>query len=513
MHLMSRLKQVSARCSMAGIGVALSLAPAWSMAADAAADKALAATLQKLLDRVQQLEQRNQTLERRVEDLTRAKSATAAPTVAPAAAAVPAGGSVATDSRLQTIERQQQTLEQQMQALVRPLEPDEEAGADGPTFDLGLVGVYQQVNGKGSDSGSSTGRFSFRGDVGVSLPAGSIGDANGLVVGQIRFGQGNGVSLRPTHTGTVNSTTFQTGAGADPAGRAEETYAILAQAYYQLQLPLDNGRLNDQLGTRAELTIGKMDFFAFFDQNAVADDESVGFLNNAFVHNPLLDSGGDIGADSYGFAPGVRAAYIHEADDATWGASLGVFAAGDGAQFDDSPGQPLVIAQVDYAPKQINGEARGNYRLYAWTNGRTSDFDGRAQRHTGIGLSVDQRIGAAWNLFGRYGQRTSGHGPFDRALTLGLEHSGRTWGRSRDAIGFALASLDTSGAWRRATGADSGLVGFRASGQETIAELYYRLTVNDTLAITPDFQWIHRPGGDGRAPSAAVFGVRASLGF
>ena len=507
MPFVPKLKPACARWSLLSASVMLGLMPVAASAADSAANNTMAAQMQTLLDRMQQLEARNKSLEKRVEELSKG-AAPLASSAAPANATPAAASSSANDTRLQTVERKTQALAQQVQALARPLVPDFEGGDDGPQFDLGLVGVFQHVNRKGGESGSA-GRFSFRGDVGVTLPAGAIGSANSTLVGQIRFGQGGGVALRPTFTGAVNSTTFEAGAGS------QETYAVVAQAYYQLDLPLDNGRLNDQLGTRAELTVGKLDLFAFFDQNTAADDESVAFLNNVFVHNPLLDSGGDIGADSFGFAPGVRAAYVHESDDYSIGASLGVFAAGgDGSQFNGSAGKPLVIAQVDFAPKQINGEARGNYRLYAWTNGRTTEFDDSTlQRHSGFGLSVDQRLGAEWNLFGRYGQRTVGHGPFDRALTFGVEHGGRLWGRHRDAVGIAFASLDASSAWRRATGADPALVGFRSSGQESVAEVYYRLTVHDQLAISPDFQWIRRPGGDGRAPNVAVFGLRATLGF
>lgn len=494
------LQKARSHWALACSGLAIGLTPLAALSAEKASDKALAQQVQELLDRVQQLEARNQSLERRIEGLSKAAT--------PASAGRGADSPDGADARLKSIEQQQQVLEQQVQALVRPPEPEEDAVADvaGPTFEGSLLGVYQQVNRKGSDRGSSLGRFSYRGDLTASMPAGTIGDARGSVFGHLRFGQGNGVALRPTHTGTVNSTTF------DAAG-SDDTHAIVAQAYYQLEWPLDGGRFNDQPGNRVEMTVGKLDIFAFFDQNAVAGDEASAFLNNVFVHNPLLDSGGDIAADTYGFAPGARVAYVGEGEEFGWGASVGVFASGEGAKFNASPGQPLVIAQFSVTPKQINGEARGNYRLYAWTNGRTGDFEGREARHTGFGWSVDQRVGREWNLFGRYGQRLSGHGAFDRALTVGFEHGGHLWGRGHDAVGLAVGSLSTSNAWRRATGADNDRVGFRSSGQERIAELYYRLTLSDTLSITPDFQLIHRPGGDGRAPVARVFGVRASLGF
>ena len=266
----------------------------------------------------------------------------------------------------------------------------------------------------------------------MSLPAGYVGEARGTALAQLRFGQGGGVATRPTHTGTVNSTTFEAEAGSD------QTYAVIAQALYHLEWPLDAGRFNDQAGTRAELTLGKLDIFTLFDQNQVAGDEAAAFLNNVFVHNPMLDSGGDIGADSFGFAPGLRAAYFHEGESTTWGLSAGVFASGEGAEF-GGVGGPMVIVQAEFSPKQINGEPRGNYRLYAWTNGRTTELDDETeQRHSGFGLSVDQKLGREWNLFGRYGQRFDGDGAFDKALTFGFEHGGRLWGRARDAVRLRL---------------------------------------------------------------------------
>lgn len=135
------------------------------------------------------------------------------------------------------------------------------------------------------------------------------------------------------------------------------------------------------------------------------------------------------------------------------------------------------------------------------------------QRHTGVGLSVDQRVGREWNLFGRAGRRTSGEGSFDSALTLGFEHGGRAWGRGRDAAGLAVGWLKTSPEWRSATSADDTLVGYSATGQERITEVFYRLRLNEHLELSPDFQLIQRPGGDAAGKEVRVLGVRASAGF
>jgi len=484
---------------VAAVSVASLMLPV-AAAERAARPPSLAAQVQALMARVQQLEQSNQALSQQVREL----SAAARPT-----AAVPAPA--ASEARLQQLESRQQTLAQQVQVIEQqaasaPADDDGPADEGGLSIEGAVVAVAQQVNARGSDTGRRRSALNYRGDLLATLPLGSLGEAKGTLVGHLRFGQGTGVATLPTHSSTVNSTAFEVAAGSD------ETYAIVAEAHYTLDWSLGTGGFNDQPGDRLSLTVGKMDFFGFFDQNDVAADESTAFMNNAFVHNPLLDSGGDIAADAYGFAPGARLAYVKELDGQRVGLSVGVFASGLGATFGDGAGKPLVAGQMDWSPLQINGEPRGTYRLYVWTNGRTTDLDGNEQRHSGWGVSADQRVGAAWNLFGRFGQRTSGDGAFDRALTLGFEHAGRNWGRPHDALGLAVGWLRTDDAWRDAT-ADESLAGYAASGDERIAELYYRIRLADHLDITPDYQFVQRAGGNGQAPRVHVLGLRATLGF
>jgi hypothetical protein len=487
----------SAAASRIAAGLALLLAVAVSPA-DAADDPAIKAQLERVLQRLQQLEQRNQELERRVQELSRQ-----APP-APGAAQQGEWGA-ARSERMDRLEQQSQALEGRVNQLQR--EAEIAAEEEGPQFEGNVLALAQQVNAGGSESGRSQGRLNYRGDISVTLPGGTIGEARGTAFAHVRFGQGTGVALRPTYTSTVNSAAFETAAGAD------DSFAILAQAFYQLELPLGGGGFNEQLTDRLEFTLGKIDVFGFFDQNAVAGDEASQFLNNAFVHNPLLDSGGDIAADAYGFAPGLRMAYFNEGDGTlAWSVSAGVFASGAGSNFSAGPKRPLTIVQFEVSPKQINGEPRGNYRAYVWTNGRTTDLEGNQQRHTGYGLSVDQRVGREWNLFGRWGQRTAGDGAFDRALTVGFEHGGRLWGRGHDAVGVAFGWLRTGSAWRTAT-ADGTLTGYSASGAERIAELYYRMRLNEHVELSPDFQLIQRAGGDGNASSVRVWGLRGSFGF
>jgi len=480
---------------------------AWGLASCAtpalADDAALIAEIRRLAERIDELEQRNRELEKRLE----ATQATEARVKALEDIQTQTEQALASDrlsdkepelvTRLKAVETE--SLDRRKQSAMMD-------ALEGISVNASLTGVVQQANPGGSANDERQSRANYRGDVTVTLPGGSIGDVEGKISTHFRFGQGGGVELRPTFTSTPNTTAFQAAAGPSDA------YAIVAEAWYQLNIPLPVGGNKLQSRQRLEITAGKMDPFVFFDQNAAADDETVRFMNNAFVHNPLLDSGGDIGADAYGFAPGARIAYFNDEDKPdTWGASLGIFGSGPGANFTGSFGDPFVIAQLETTRRFVVGQP-GTYRVYWWRNGRATDFYDVDERHSGWGISADQRVADDITLFTRFGAEISGRVRFDRAFTIGGEIVGDYWGRGADSVGLAAGFLRTSGAYRDAT-ANGTLAGYAASGTERIVELYYRFRINDHFDVTPDLQWIQRAGGDGSAPGVFVGGVRARVGF
>ncbi|PKO38021.1 MAG: carbohydrate porin, partial [Betaproteobacteria bacterium HGW-Betaproteobacteria-4] len=250
-------------------------------------------------------------------------------------------------------------------------------------------------------------------------------------------------------------------------------------------------------------------------------DESVQFLNSVFVHNPLLDAGGEVGVDANGFQPGFVASYLNYRDGAEpWRLSLGVFGAGDrGANYQKSLSTPLLMVQAEKQVKMFGGLS-GNYRAYAWTRSQVTELDGvSTAKHTGFGVSVDQQVGDGIKLFGRYGQLVEGELPFDQALSVGAEISGNYWGRGADAIGVGASWLKASSAYR-AAGGEGDLDGdgtadftFTPSGAEKVAEIYYRFRVSPQFEITPDFQWIGNPGTNRNADSVKVFAVRANIAY
>lgn len=387
---------------------------------------------------------------------------------------------------------------------------------EGITASGSMVMVAQRANRAAVAAGGAASALNYRGDVAVTLPGGEIGNAEGHIFAQFRLGQGNGLALNNTLTGTPNSTAFQ-------LTNRDDSTALLAQAWYQLDVPLPFGGHKPNSREHLEINVGKIDPFVFFDQNAAADDESAKFLNNVFVHNPLLDSGGDAGVDAYGFTPGMRLAYHSETSKPEWwGASLGVFGAGNGAGYDRTFSSPFVIGQLEFGRKLFGG-LDGTYRLYAWRNGQSTayknDSDAAVEKHSGWGASIDQRVGDATTVFGRYGRNMSGNVRFDQALTAGAEFGGNDWNRGGDAVGVALGRLRTSQNFRDNSATldvDADATpdfGYTASGSEQLLEIYYRMRLNEKVELTPDFQLIRQPGGDNSAATAKVIGLRAKASF
>lgn len=447
--------------------------PSWAESVDNAA---LLAELKRLAARVEVLEKQNKEME---QALSTERLSEREPEIV---------------TRLKAVEFQ--TLSMQKQA--RQIE-----NLEGISVGASITAVAQKVGAGGTASGIAESRANYRGDISVALPGGEMSNAEGRIFTHFRVGEGMGVGLRPTYTSTPNTLTFQTSAGPD------DSFAILAQAWYQLKVHLGDEGNKAMAREHLHVTVGKIDPFLFFDQNAVADDETTRFMNNVFVHNPLLDSGRDTRADAYGFTPGAILQYVNEKQKGSeWMLSAGVFGSGQGANFSGSLDDPFIIAQAEtnarfnYLP--------GHYRAYVWRNGRGQGYDGVQRRHAGFGFSVDQKVADDLTLFARFGKRTVGQGTFDRALTLGAELTGGDWGRAADALGLAFGHLQTSAAYR----ADSQTVsGYQASGAEQQAEFYYRFKFNGHLELTPDFQLIRRPGGDATAGTIKVAGLRARIGF
>jgi hypothetical protein len=445
-------------------------------------------------DRLLQLEQRLQALEARNAELEQSLSDDHLRDTEPDLV-----------TRLKAVEFQALAMQKQAR-MVESLE--------GIAAGLGITQVAQRTT--SVDPHES--QLDYRADAWVSLPGGEIGQADGAIFAMFRLGQGGGLAALPPSFSAPNAAAFSL-ENEDP----DDSLALLAQAWYQLDIPLPLGGYKPRAKETLSINFGKIDPFLFFDQNDVADDETSRFLNSVFVHNPLLDAGGDIGADAYGFTPGVRVAYANERSrDFPWAVSAGVFGAGSGAQYNNSLQQPLWIVQAETTLTPAVGRP-GNYRLYAWENPRATAFANGAaattENHRGIGLSIDQRVTNDLVLFLRAGSGQRGNHAFDRAVTLGADIGGNLWNRAADGIGIAVASLNASSEFSAVSATlDSdadGLAdfGWQADGAENVAEIYYRWRFNPQFELSPDLQWVRNPGADRNADDVVVAGVRVQLNF
>jgi high affinity Mn2+ porin len=447
--------------------------------------KAVLAEMKRLADRVESLEKQNKELEK---SLASERLSEKEPEIA---------------TRLKAVEFQ--TLSMQKQA--RQIE-----ALEGISVGASLTGVGQRASRDGvAGFASRQSRANYRGDVSVTLPGGEMGDIEGKIFTHFRFGQGNGVGLRPTYTSTPNTTAFETNAGPD------DSFAILAQAWYQLKVPLPrdgikaNSREHHPPHRRQDRLLRLLRPERRGRRRVVPK-----FLNNAFVHNPLLDSGGDIRADAYGFAPGAILQYVNEHDKSrTWGLSLGAFGSGPGANFSGSMGKPYIIGQADTTWRW--NHLPGNYRAYLWTNGRGMGYDGLERRHSGIGMSIDQKV----TTTSRCSAATATRVPARCASTARSPSARKSPATPGDAAPTRSARRrppahqprPIAATRSRSTSTATARLDPRASGTERIGEIYYRFRVNSLFELTPDFQFIQRPGGDGGAPTVKVVGLRAKLGF
>ena len=500
--------------------LALACAAMFALPAHAAtSQEEMLRLLEKMNTRLEQLEKRNAELEKQVKS--------------PAAPAL--------ESRIRTLEESQARIsegldsdrisenEPELTSRLKAVEKDALAvkkaakkidALDGLKAGMSLTTVAQRPSGLPQNTSDGNSQLNYRADVTVELPFSPIGNVDQKVFAHIRIGQGQGLNAPMSALGAFasapNAVAFRA-SGANP----DDSVAILGQAWYQASIPLPFGGFKPRSREKLEITFGKMDIFGFFDQNAAAGDEGRQFLNSAFVHNPLLDAGGQIGVDANGFQPGFVASYLNETSKPeTWRLSLGVFGSGPrGANYQRTLASPLLIAQAETSRKFLGG-LTGNYRAYTWQRSQGNELDGTTAHHAGWGLSADQKIGDGLTLFGRYGQQMSGKVRFDRALTLGSEINGSYWSRGGDSLGIATGFLRASGAYH-----DAGLrtldvngdgisdIAYTPGGSEKLAELYYRYRISKQFELSPNFQYITGLGGNADAASVKIVGLRAQLVF
>lgn len=369
----------------------------------------------------------------------------------------------------------------------------------GITLDLGLTSIFQQ-NLKGGLRTRNACRLSGSYDLELTLDFGKLKLwPGGTLYAYAEGSWDEGVSR---YVGDLF------GVNAD---------VIAPQAIQLSELWYEQALLADKLRVR----LGKIDLLVDFDTNAFANDPTGQFLNvalNNTANVPFPDRGHGLqlvaapwdwlyfaaavaDAEARAETTGFRTAYhgptnlfsVYEFGltpvwETAWGAL---------------PGQYRFGLWYDPQPKEVFfNDVRGRRTTVPLRRddvGFYANFDQVVFRENPQTEGDTQGLGA----FCRYGFAHGDVNEVEHFWSLGAQYQGLLPTRDDDVLGFGVAQGILSERLRQ-TGADP--------HRETVLELYYNVQVFPWLHVSPDFQWILRPGGE-NGRDAFVAGLRVQIAF
>ena len=339
----------------------------------------------------------------------------------------------------------------------------------GLTIAGGVTMVAQGTSGNDRAADGDVTDGSYSADLEISAPIAQKGEAFLHIEG----GEGSGVE-----GDELASFWGINGDAGDSNARLEIT-----EAWYEHRF------LEDTLA----LTVGKLDLTSYFDGNAVANDEKSQFLAGGFVNSIAVE-----------FPANSAAARLTLSPNELLDLSL-AWQSGDG-DWEDLGDNGFYMAEI--AVKPAIGDLKGNYRLYGWTNQtdheKILDPTDNTNAGWGAGVSLDQQLSEALTFFARAGYQDEDIYNFDKAWSAGFALAGSLWGREQDEIGLAYGMALLS---------DDYETTLTNPEDEDHLELYYRYTVNDHLAITPNIQVMNNAEGDGDYGTVWLGALRGQLSF
>ena len=345
---------------------------------------------------------------------------------------------------------------------------------EGPALQNGLniaAGMTSVVQGtSGNDKNATPGEDVIDGNYSVDLEVSSAMGENGEAFFALEVGNGTGLTEEL-------DTFWGFNADAGPESKVE-----IAEMWYE-------HRFRDGM---IIFTAGEVDLTNYFDGNEVANDETTQFLSDGFIN--------DLTAE-FPSGPGAR---LTVSPDELIEISVGFQSDG----WEDMDKNAFLIAEADIKP--IFNELAGTYRLYAWANkGDHTDANDPTKTEesgSGFGISADQQIMNNVSIFGRYGMRNDdiAEYEFDKAWSAGVAMGGSMWGRESDVIGVAYG---------RAMSADHYKSTITNPADEGHFEAYYRVTINDQLAVSPDIQVVTNAKGDEDFENVIIGSVRGQFTF
>ena len=233
-------------------------------------------------------------------------------------------------------------------------------------------------------------------------------------------------------------------------------------------------------------TAGSMDLVSIFDQNNVANNETLQFVSDAFVNNPFIAPPANGAAAAVVYDP--KGPYALKFAVMRPQPNLGANGIGGGKKLGDTM---WVAAEVDIRARPLQGLQNGVYRFWIRSNG---EMDKRV--NIAYGVSFDQKLNRAVTFFGRYGNRRTqstvdANGKpvvptrDDLHYSFGLEFRGpELTFLPRDM--WAAAYSRTTVRSVKGQELTNGGVG----ETEGLFEAYYKFFITDHFHATPFVQWL-----------------------
>lgn len=168
---------------------------------------------------------------------------------------------------------------------------------------------------------------------------------------------------------------------------------------------------------------------------------------------------------------------------------------------------------------RAEGRLRGNLGVWRYTRNPEDSFetgpDGTPLRKPSQGAYavvegdlLPEEAARQVTAFLRAGLSDPHTTPFHGGFQAGLLMAPALASRPDSQISLGMHHAWTSNHFRDAMRAEGG-----DPGNETVVELTYADNIAPWLALQPDLQWVHQPGGDRAAPDAVVGIVRLTLSF
>jgi carbohydrate-selective porin OprB len=284
------------------------------------------------------------------------------------------------------------------------------------------------------------------------------------------------------------------GALGEPIDDADFDSAIwVDQIWYERAFP----------AARLRVRAGYLDEQVAFDRNAYANNEDKQFLNTFLDNDPVVPLEIGLGAMAVLAPTGwlelafsvadadapLRRAEFDTAFDGADSWTSYAEATVRGAIWRGLPGTLRVGVTRDGADLPVFGR-------HGSTRGRLSAYLSADQRLYAEAAGGDQGLG----FFARAGVTDGRVSRIERFWSAGLQYDGLLPRRAKDVLGLAFYQTVPSDRYRADVDP--------SFGRETGVELYYRIWVTPWLALTPDLQWIHAPGGHAALPDDWVLVLR-----